>query len=105
MRKNAVLIVIGYSFGDDHINRLIYNALASSSFRLIVLNSSDSVKKLAALKNPHVTVAYSTGEKKLHYFNNFVEHLLPAPHPDTEESRIVLRKFGELLEANKKEGL
>lgn len=103
MRRNAVLIVIGYSFGDDHINRLIYNSLVSSSFRLIILNSSEAVKKLAELRNPHITVAYSTGETKLHYFENFVEHLLPNSHPDAEESRLILRKFGELLEANKKE--
>ena len=102
MRKNAVLIVIGYSFGDDHINRLIYNALASASFRLIILNSSDTVKKLAKLNNPHITVAYSNEGRKLHYFKNFIEVLLPNPHPEAEESRLVLRKFGELLEANKK---
>ncbi len=102
MRRNAVLIVIGYSFGDDHINRLIYNALASTSFRLIILNSSKTVKKLAQLNNPHITVAYSKGEKKLHYFENFIEDLLPKPHPEAEESRLVLRKFGELLDANKK---
>ena len=102
MRKNAVLIAIGYSFGDDHINRLIYNALASASFRLIILNASDAVKNLAKLKHPHIMVAYSKEGKKLHYFNNFIEELLPTPHPEAEESRLVLRKFGELLEANKK---
>ncbi len=101
-RKNAVLIAIGYSFGDDHINRLIYNALASTSFRLIILNSSETVKKLARLGNPHITVAYTSTGKKLHYFENFVEELLPKPHPEAEESRLVLQKFGELLEASKK---
>lgn len=101
-RKNAVLIAIGYSFGDDHINRLIYNALSSTSFRLIILNSSATVKKLAQLGNPHIVVAYTSTGKKLHYFENFVKELLPKPHPEAEESRLVLQKFGELLEASKK---
>lgn len=98
VRKNAVLIVIGYSFGDDHINRLIYNALESPSFRLIILNGSDAVKKLAEERNPRVTIAYSPdGDEKLHYFKGFVEKLLPAPNPEVEEGKLILRKFGGLI--------
>lgn len=103
VRKNAVLIVIGYSFGDDHINRLIYNALESPSFRLIILNGSDAVKKLAEERNPRVTIAYSKdGDEKLHYFKGFVEKLLPAPNPEIEESKLILRKFGELVDKSMK---
>lgn len=103
VRKNAVLIVIGYSFGDDHINRLIYNALESPSFRLVVLNNSDTVKKLAAERNPRITVAYTeNGEERLHYFKGFVEKLLPEPNPEVEEGKLILRKFGELLDDSKK---
>lgn len=34
--RNSLLIVIGYSFSDDHINRVIFNGFQSPSFRLVV---------------------------------------------------------------------
>ena len=36
-QPQSVLFTIGYSFGDDHINRIIYQALSIPSFMLIVV--------------------------------------------------------------------
>lgn len=102
VKRNAVLIVIGYSFGDDHINRLIYNALESPSFRLIVLNDSEAVKRLASERNPRITVAYSESGEKLHYFKGFVEKLLPVPNPEMEERKLILQKVGKILDESMK---
>lgn len=33
LKKNSVLITLGYSFADDHINRLILNSLAIPTFK------------------------------------------------------------------------
>ena len=36
LKKNSVLISLGYSFGDEHINRIILNALSVYDFRLVI---------------------------------------------------------------------
>lgn len=87
LQKNGVLIVMGYSFGDDHINRIILNALAVPSFRLVVFGKSADIDKLIALNDSRITVINS--DDKVHYFKNIVESVLPAIHPDVvEESQM-----------------
>ena len=97
VQKNGVLVVMGYSFGDDHINRIILNALAVPSFRLVVFGKSASIDKLIALNDSRITVINS--DDKVHYFKNIVESVLPAIHPDVvEESQMqptneLIKKF------------
>jgi len=83
VQKNGVLIVMGYSFGDDHINRIILNALAVPSFRLVVFGQSTNIDKLIALNDSRITVINS--EDKVHYFKNVVGTVLPTIHPDVVE--------------------
>ncbi len=87
VQRNSVLIVLGYSFSDDHINRVILNGLAVPSFRLIVFGSGQNISKLITLGDSRITVVNS--DDKIHYFKNFVEKVLPSVHPDVEE---VLKK-------------
>jgi hypothetical protein len=83
IQKNSVLIVLGYSFSDDHINRVILNGLSLLSFRLIVFGSSTSIDKLISLNDSRITVINSAD--KIHYFKNFVGRVLPTIYPDVEE--------------------
>ena len=83
MQKNSVLVVLGYSFSDDHINRVILNGLSVPSFRLVVFGQGPNIEKLIKLGDPRITVISS--EDKIHYFKNFVEIVLPSVHPDVEE--------------------
>jgi hypothetical protein len=83
VQKNGVLLVMGYSFGDDHINRIILNALAVPTFRLVVFGQGANIDKLIALNDSRITVINS--EDKVHYFKNVVESLLPTIHPDVVE--------------------
>lgn len=83
VQKNSVLVVLGYSFGDDHINRIILNGLAVPSFRLVVFGSGDNITKLTKLGDSRITVYNS--EDRIHYFKNFVEKALPPIHPDVDE--------------------
>lgn len=62
--NNSTLIVIGYSFGDDHINRVIYNALANPTFRLIIFGDSDNIKKLIERNDKRITIIYSENIEK-----------------------------------------
>lgn len=83
VQKNSVLVVIGYSFGDDHINRIILNGLAVPSFRLVVFGFGKNITQLTKLGDSRITVYNS--DDRIHYFNNFVEKALPPIHPDVNE--------------------
>ena len=83
VQKNSVLVVLGYSFSDEHINRIILNGLAVPSYRLVVFGSSNHINKLIDMGNSRITV-YNSSDK-IHYFKNFVEYALPPVHPDVSE--------------------
>lgn len=87
--RNSLLIVLGYSFSDDHINRVIFNGFQSPSFRLVVFGDPESnqeIGKLLKLGDPRISVIYSKGVDKIHYFKGFVEKALPDISPDIKES-------------------
>lgn len=93
MQSNNVLIVIGYSFGDEHINNLIYQAFTIPSFRLIIFGepqSNSELKKLKGLDDPRVwIIGGQTDEgEKLHYFENMVNNVLPELTNDELEDKI-----------------
>lgn len=83
VQKNSVLIVLGYSFSDDHINRVILNGLSVPTFRLVVLGEGANIEKLKEIGDPRITIISS--DDKIHYFNRFVDCVLPSVHPDVEE--------------------
>ena len=106
-RKNTVLIVLGYSFRDPHINRVILNSLAVPSFQLVVFGVSEDIDSLIRLKDPRITIIRTEGAKegsdanvpdsrKIHYFKNFVERALPEPGADMDERR-QLQKIDRLV--------
>lgn len=84
LKQNSVLITLGYSFSDDHINRLILNALAIPTFKLIVLGQSEAINKLIDLDDKRVIVINS--DDKIHYFNNFVEKAMPEVQEGVKET-------------------
>ena len=86
MQNNNILVSIGYSFKDEHINNLIYQAFTIPSFRLIILGDnqlSDEIKKLQLLDDPRIWIIggilenESSKNENLHYFKGFVNHILP----------------------------
>ena len=80
IKNNSVLVTLGYSFSDDHINRIILNSLSNPSFKLIILGNGANINKLIELNDKRIIVINS--ENKIHYFKNFVKELMP----DIEES-------------------
>ena len=87
VQKNSILIVLGYSFSDDHINRIILNGLAVPSFRLVVFGDGDNIQRLVRVGDSRITVIYSKNQgEKIHYFKNFVDKVLPDIHPDIVEN-------------------
>lgn len=82
MQNNNILVTIGYSFSDEHINNLIFQAFTIPSFRLIIIGSekqSETIEKLYNLDDSRIWII--GGENKenepLHYFKGFVNEILP----------------------------
>jgi hypothetical protein len=78
-QSQSVLITFGYSFSDEHINDIIYQALTLPSFTLIIIdfngtNGNKEITKLKDLKDPRVVILQG---EQLGNFSFFVEQLLP----------------------------
>lgn len=91
MKNNSILVTLGYSFSDDHINRIILNMLSVPSFRLVVLGSGENIEKLISANDSRIWIINS--DEKIHYFNNFVKKLLPDIQDDIQERIDLHEKF------------
>lgn len=98
--QHSVLIVIGYSFSDEHINNAIYSALASNfSLSVIIFGNYSPSENLTKLTDRRIYQIY--GEKdvsakdqkkeKIHYFDYIVNHLIPDL--DQSKDSDILEKF------------
>lgn len=78
-KPNNVLIVVGYSFSDEHINTLIYQALAKPTFRLVILGNPEKFPQLKVLRDPRIWLIGGKDSKgqNIHYFANFVKKIMP----------------------------
>jgi len=85
-RPQTALIIAGYGFGDEHINRLIRSALLNPTLQLVIylpafagLDHADdlipAVKQLLELRNPRVTIV---GGGEGAHFSKLAEQL-PDP--------------------------
>lgn len=96
LKKNSILITLGYSFADDHINRLILNSLAIPTFKLVIFGQSDAISRLIEMDDSRIIVINS--QDKIHYFKNFVEKAMPDVQADVKE-QIDLPVVTELIKA------
>lgn len=96
LKKNSVLITLGYSFADDHINRLILNSLAIPTFKLVIFGQSDAISRLIEMDDSRIIVINS--QDKIHYFKNFVEKAMPDVQADIKE-QIDLPTVTEMIKA------
>lgn len=93
MQNNNVLITLGYSFNDEHINNLIYQAFTIPSFRLIVFaepKAKSEIEKLRDLNDPRIWIIGGKMEdgNKIHYFEGFVNKVLPDLNNDEIDNKI-----------------
>jgi SIR2-like domain len=100
VNDQTVLITVGYAFGDEHINNIIYQALTIPTFRLIVFaspNSSGEIAKLRALRDQRIWIIGGDGPRagtSAHYFDTFVEHFMPQqPSEKIDEAVRNVLKF------------
>lgn len=128
-QKQSTLVTMGFSFGDEHINNIIYQALTIPSFRLVVFsdtgyyidgkyeNTRKNIEKLKSLNDPRIwiigtdtefdnntnwTKITSDTEKELHFFDTIANDLFPDYTQDKIEE--ANKNLIELLRVNKEEG-
>jgi hypothetical protein len=107
-RPQTGIVVNGYSFGDDHLNRIILSALQNPTLSLVVyapmaavsedgLDIPDqylALKKIAALKSPQVTII---GNDERAYFSAFAGDL-PDPAILDRQSQAIRQMLKDLKE-------
>jgi len=59
-QSQSVLITIGYSFGDDHFNDIIYQALSNPTFTLIIVDftgtGNEYIRNMKELNDPRIII-------------------------------------------------
>jgi hypothetical protein len=95
-RPNHTLVAFGYSFGDEHINRVIEDMLTIPSTHLVVISYSDPLRRIMNTYERigrHAQVSLLVGDH-IGDFRTLVDHYLPKPAID----RTTFRMF-ELLKS------
>lgn len=94
VRDQSVLFVVGYSFSDEHVNNLIFQALTIPTFRLVAFLPPDAAgvtQKLRSLHDPRIWLIGGAGPKggtKAHYFDTFVEKFMPESPADKVDTAV-----------------
>ena len=94
VREQSVLFVIGYSFEDEHINNIIFQALTIPTFRIIAFLPPDTEgvpAQLRALNDPRVWMIGGDGPsdgRRAHYFDTFIEKFMPEPPGDRVDTAV-----------------
>ena len=113
LEPNSVLFVIGYSFSDEHVNDIIYRALATNStFNIVIINDIDDGKPICKVNDNRVFRIFekkeegSEGNNKgatnpLHFFDRIVDELFP--NLDAFKQKDVLTEFVKQIKINQKD--
>lgn len=94
VREQSVLFTMGYAFGDEHINNIIYQALTIPTFRLVIFADPElpgAISKLRKLGDPRIWIIGSEGgksEKKAHYFETIIDDFMPQQPSERIEGAV-----------------
>ncbi len=106
IQDQSVLVIMGYSFGDEHVNNIIFQGLTLPSFRLIAFIDPETngiTREIAALGDPRIWFVWGDGKEagqKAHYFDGIVNHLIPTS-TDQEIDETVEKALQTLLAKQK----
>lgn len=111
LEPNTVLFVMGYGFNDEHVNDIIYRALATNTtFNLVIIDQLDESKSICKIDDKRifrlwgVVKASEKGEADImmHYFDYTVREWLPNLNAFTQEEKVVKDFVKGLKEISKK---
>jgi len=107
------LLVLGYGFGDDHVNRIVEAALMNPSLVMLVVEPnphSSTIERIRRYKDlgkrafvlTPIEAAFKQGEYKLATFDDFARSVMP----DVQwlEDFLRLRRFEKQIQASNKGG-
>ncbi|MEP0843547.1 MAG: SIR2 family protein [Phycisphaerae bacterium] len=98
-RPNAVLVTFGYGFGDDHINRIIRDALTIPSTHLVIISYDDPGGRVSRFCSRVGSDAQLTIMLGSHFgdLTTLARHYLPKPALDSARARktSLLQRRGE----------
>ena len=89
-RPNHTLIAFGYSFGDEHINRVIEDMLTIPSTHLVIISYSDPLQRIMNTYERlgrHAQISLMIGNH-IGDFQTLVDHYLPKPAIDRTTFRM-----------------
>ena len=95
--------MIGYGFGDEHVNAIIRQALAVPSFRLVVVDPAPKNDFVATLREQEDQRIWVCKGSRIGKFAGFVEHVLPDLR-DEEIRKRVLATYRALARIDSQEG-
>lgn len=107
LEPHSVLFVIGYSFSDEHVNNIIYQALATNStMNLVIINDVEHAG-ISRINDNRIFRIWETLEKKecdaghelIHFFKSIVNELLPNIDANKNQDR-TLKDFIEFYNEN-----
>ncbi|MCY3764584.1 MAG: SIR2 family protein [Gemmatimonadetes bacterium] len=88
-RPQSVLFVVGYGFGDEHVNAIIRQALAVPSFTLVVIDPNPSSQFVCTLRKQKDRRVWIVQGSQLGTFENFVRILLPDLRDEDIRKRVI----------------
>jgi hypothetical protein len=104
LEPHNVLFIIGYSFSDEHVNNVIYQALAVNSTINIVIINDIADKDIIESNDNRIfriwgKIKQDDSEKleNIHYFNYIVENLLPNTFKQTSN---IIEQFIDFYKEN-----
>lgn len=110
LEANTVLFVMGYGFNDEHVNDIIYRALATNTtFNVVIINQIDENKPICNVDDKRVFRLWGNATKKgekttpIHYFNYTVNELLPNINAFSHNDDILNAFMKEMKEAISKD--
>lgn len=108
-QPQSVLFCIGYSFFDEHINDIIYQALSIPSFTLVIANFkiNEEIQKLKDLNDSRIIVL-DPDDSEQSTFVGFVKNVMPDLYEENEqlivsETMNKLYPTGQPVEDDKKD--
>lgn len=107
-QPQSVLFCLGYSFYDEHVNDIIYQALSSPSFTLVIANYKSNaenaeIEKLKSLNDKRIIILNCEDEKQS-TFTGFVQNIMPDLYEE-EEQEIILNTMKKLYSVDKEGGI
>lgn len=100
-QPQSVLITVGYSFGDEHFNDIIYQALCNPSFTLIIIDyagtKNEYIQRMKDLNDPRIIILEGN------FFGDFLtfSDILMPNFNDISNKDKVANTLNELLSTNK----